>query len=230
MAKKLSTTSKGVAVYPHLLKPDTKYKDTGVYHIKVKYEKDSEYAIELAHLIDAAMKESLKLVREALVKTKGEKKAKMIELADKPYSVDDEDGSYTFSFKMNAEGKSRKTGERFTQKPVVYNAAGTPVEGMKVGGGSVVRVSFELKQFPADPADATPKVGAGATLRLHAVQVIKLVEFGANAEYHGFKDESEDEDATVTPAAMTAEDDDEPKTPATKGKKAPAVVDEDDEF
>jgi len=229
VAKKLSTTSKGVAVYPHLNKPDTKFKDTGVYHIKVKYEKDDEYAQALAKQIDAAMKESLAKVREGVAKEKGAEKAKKIGLADKPYSVDEEDGSYTFGFKMNAQGKSRKTGETFTQKPVVYNAAGIPTEGMKVGGGSIVRVSFELVQFPSDISKATPKVGAGVSLRLQAVQVIKLVEYGANAEYHGFKDESEDEDAVTAPAATTAAEDDDEPTPAAKGKKAPAADEDDDE-
>lgn len=227
MAKKLISTPKGVAVYPHLTKPDTKFKAEGQWHIKVKYEAGFEPAEALAKQIDAAMAESLKFIREEVAKIKGAEKAKKLGLADKPYSRDENDGSLTFSFKMTAKGKSRKTGEEFTMKPVIYNAAGIPTEGMKIGGGSIVRVSFEIVAFPSDASKATPKVGAGVSLRMHAVQVIKLVEYGANAEYHGFKNESDDEDAEI-PVKVAAEDDDEP-TPAKKGKKVETKDEDDDE-
>lgn len=225
------TTPKGVAVYPHLTKPDTKFKAEGQWHIKVKYEQGHEGAEELAKTIDAAMAVSLKTTREEVAKIKGEKKAKMIGLADKPYSRDEDDGSLTFSFKMTAKGKSRKTGKEFEMKPVIYNAAGIPTEGMKIGGGSIVRVSYEMIQFPSEAANATPKVGAGVSLRLSAVQVIKLVEYGANAEFHGFKDESDDEDATTAPAAVAASEEDEP-TPAKSGKSSKKVAEpeETDDF
>lgn len=211
MAKKLLTTPKGVAVYPHLSKPDTKFKAEGVYHIKLKL--DGIEAASLAGAIDNAMKESLKAARIQVTESHGADKAKKVGLSDAPYSRDETDGSVTFSFKMNATGKSRKTGEQFTMKPVIFNAQGVPTEGMKIGGGSIVRVSYEIVPFYK-----TAKVGAGVTLRLQAVQVITLVEYGANAASYGFtNEEGETTDgetptpaaAGAAPAAATAEEEDD---------------------
>lgn len=212
MAKKLLTTPKGVAVYPHLTKPDTKFKAEGVYHIKVKYESGDAGAEALAKEIDKGMQESLKAARIQVTESHGAEKAKKVGLSDKPYSRDEADNSLTFSFKMNATGKSRKTGEAFTMKPVIFDKTGTPVEGMKIGGGSIVRVSYEIVPFYK-----TAKVGAGVTLRLYAVQVVELHEYGANAASYGFSNEAgEEEEETTTTGA------------AAEGAPKPVAEEEDD--
>ena len=38
MAKKLNTTPRGVAVYPHLNSPDTKFKPEGEWRVKLTIE------------------------------------------------------------------------------------------------------------------------------------------------------------------------------------------------
>lgn len=190
MAKKLNTSPKGVAVYPHLNSPDVKFKEAGEYHVKLRVPLAE--AKPLMKLVDEQMAKALK---EALEKAETPKAKKAVKAcADKPYSLetDDDDnktGFVLFSFKMKASGKNKKTGEEWTQRPAIFDAAGQPAtdKKLRIGAGSVIRVSFEFNTF------WTAKLGAGVSLRMKAVQVIKLVEWGqGNAEYHGFEDEAED--------------------------------------
>jgi len=193
------TTPKGVAVYPHLTKPDTKFNAEGVYTIKLKLEgADAE---KLAKEIDAGIDASG-------VEAKADKKnaGKKIKRADPPYSRKD-DGSIEFSFKMNATGKT-KEGEVFTRKPIIFDKSAKPVQGLRIGGGSIVKVGYEMVPF------FTALVGAGVTLRLHAVQVLELVEYGANAAYYGFGNEApegETEAAAVAETVPAAEAQTEPE-------------------
>lgn len=130
-------------------------------------------------------------------------------MADLPYTreqVDDEaTGAIIFSFKMNATGKT-KAGEVFTRQPAIFDAAGQPAKGLRIGGGSTIRVSYELNPF------YVPANGAGVSLRLYAVQVIELVEFGGNAGYFGFESEEQDGGTETAPAAGKTSADDEPET------------------
>lgn len=214
MAKKLLTSPKGAAVYPHLNTPDTKFDADGVYHVKLRCSEKEPQAQALIKLIDEKMVESVAKAREA-VKDDPKKLKKVKACDDKPYSFDTDDddkrtGTVTFTFKMKAQGKSRKTGEEFTQKPAIFNAQGKPVtEVLRIGGGSTLRVSYEIVLFPP-----TGKTGAGVSLRLKGVQVIELVEWGqGDASYHGFNaEESETEEAAPEGSSVEAEaEDDEPE-------------------
>ena len=205
MAKKLLTTPKGVAVYPHLTKADTRFNKDGLFSIKLKLA--GEDAAGLIKVIDEAMAASLKDAQEQAKATKN-KQPKKVKQADPPYS-EDEDGGFTFSFKMNAQGKT-KEGETFTRQPVIFDSTGKPIHagGLKIGGGSIVRVSYSLSTF------FTALVGAGVSLRLAGVQIIKLTEWGADAEYYGFEDESGSEEGFVAGAGKptAADEDDEEET------------------
>lgn len=208
-------TPKGVASWPRLHEPDTKFKKEGEYSIKLKLS-GSEAAelnaiIEQAH--EASYEAAKKQIAEAKAKEKNPKKrAEIKERADLPckevYENDEPTGEYEFNFKMKASGVSQKTGKPWERKPAVFNAKGKPLsaeEKAKVGGGSVVKVSYEITPF------YTAALGAGVSLRLEAVQVLELKSFtsrdanaygfGAEEGYegeeregaeHGFSDESGD--------------------------------------
>lgn len=192
MAKKLLTSPRGIASYPHLNKPDTKFDADGVYTIKVVVSKKDEKAKALIKLIDTEMAAVLKLAKDEAKGPKAVKKVKPCE--DKPYSFEtDEDdkptGNVVFTFKMKASGKNRKTGETFNQKPAVFDASAKPLINAKIGGGSEVKVSFEIVPF------YQVKIGAGVSLRMSAVQVLKLVEWGTgDGTYYGFENEAPEED------------------------------------
>jgi hypothetical protein len=232
MAKKLFNTPKGKAIWPRLTgTPDTKFNAKGEWKVKLELSQADGEPIVAA--ITAVMKESLVEAKAAFViakaayaalKTKsGKKPPTEPKMVDAPYFIDEESGNITLSFKLVASGVNKKTQEAFTQKPVIFDAAGKPVTtDIKIGGGSIIKVGYELNGF------ATP-LGAGASLRLKAVQVITLVEFGADASYYGF-DAEEGYAAQDAPASTPAEDMGFTDVDADAATAEPAVGSESDDF
>jgi hypothetical protein len=226
MAKKLSTTPKaGKFIYPRLNgAPDFKFNKLGVY--STKFEQAIIDGQALIDEIDAAMEGALVEAKEkyaiakqeysALGKNKnGKKPPTEPKMVDKPYFTDDENGVVTFTFKMTASGESKKTKQKFTQKPALFDAKGKPVvTDIKIGTGTTGKISYEVVPFVSP-------LGAGASLRLKAAQIIELVEWGSgNAEHFGFGEEEGFSAPTGTEAAeqngftdeSTTETDDDQKT------------------
>ena len=182
MAKRLMTTPRGRAIWPHLHAPDTKFDAAGVYSTKLNLSASA------ARPLIEALEEMQKQAADEAVKSgefKPRKRGETVKLGDLPF-VEEEDGSFTFNFKLKASGKTRD-GREFKQSPTIFDAFGKAVPGgLKVGGGSTIRVSFEPSGF------YTALVGASVTLRLKAVQVIDLVDFGGgSADYYGFEPEED---------------------------------------
>jgi len=204
----------GIAQYPRLTTPDTKFKADGEY--KVTLVLPGSEAQPLIDLIDKTMGESL-------VKAKMENptKAKTIKAAtDKPYkAVTDDEGNETgdvrFNFKMAAKVTSKKTGQTYEQRPSLFDAKLKALVNPNVGGGSKIKVKFEMYQF------WTALVGAGVSLRLLAVQVLDLVEYSRNdASGFGAEDGYEAGEQEQTEKLNTAE---------TAARPADVAQDEDDE-
>lgn len=192
-------TPKGVASWPRLHEPDVKFKPEGEYSIKLRLS--GAAAAELVTIIDGACDEAheaaKKQIAEAKAKEKNPKKrAEIKERADVPYKElyenDEPTGDYEFNFKMKASGVSKKTGKPWARKPAVFNAKGAPLSDemkAKVGGGSVVKVAYEITPF------YTAALGAGVSLRLEAVQVLEIKSFQArDASAFGFGAEEGYED------------------------------------
>jgi hypothetical protein len=124
-----------------------------------------------------------------------------------------ETGEVAFTFKRKASGVNKKTGKPWVAKVPLYDAAGKPVDRTKVQvwGGSEIKVAFELNPFYTD------LVGAGVSLRLVGVQIIKLVSGGERtAESMGF---SAEDGYTYTPDEFPSDSGDD---------AAPVSGDEDD--
>jgi len=179
-ANKTYTTPKGIAVFPWVNKPDTKFNPEGTYSIKLKLPTDDAKTQELIALIDKAM-------ADAAAEAKKENPKKQIKSADAPYKPEyddngDETGNTLFTFKLKAKVKS-KSGEVFSQRPKLFDAKGKAVTA-NLGGGSIVKVAFAIAPFYA------PTLGAGVTLRLYAVQIIDLKTYGEkSADAYGFGEE-----------------------------------------
>lgn len=181
------TTPAGIAQYPYLTKPDTKFNPDGEYKIALEV-KDPSAAAPLIAFLDEQLEASI-------AKAKKDNPGKKIKEGDAPYSVNDDSGAVTFRFKLKAK-VTPKQGDPFEQRPAIFDAKGKPLQDAKVGGGSKVKVAYELVPY------YTAIAGAGVSLRLKAVQVIDLVEFsgGASADAYGFGEE-EGYEAEDTPAA-----------------------------
>jgi hypothetical protein len=165
-------TPAGIAQYPYLTKPDTKFNPDGEY--KLKLEIPADQAQDIVTFLD----EQHEL---AQAKAKKDNPGKKIKEGGSPYEVDEDSGKVTVNFKLKAK-VTPKNGDPFEQRPAIFDAKGKPLQDVNVGGGSKVKVAYELIHY------YTAIAGAGVSLRLKAVQVIDLVEFsgGAGADAYGF--------------------------------------------
>lgn len=217
------TSPAGVADYPWLNQPDTKFNAAGVYRVKVRIpsEEAADFAEKLDKLYEAGVAEMVEeAYNKALTKKPGLKREafdKTVKYSDKPYKwatndEGDETGELEVTFKSNASYLDKKTGKNIALKVHLFDAKGAPSKA-RIGGGSTIKVSFQVIPFP--PA----AFGTGISLRLNAVQVLDLVTFGggANANSYGFAqeegyeatDESEDNPfATESTDPDAAEGDD----------------------
>jgi hypothetical protein len=175
----------GIAQYPYLTKPDTKFNPDGEY--KLKLEIPADQAQDIVTFLD----EQHEL---AQAKAKKDNPGKKIKEGSAPYEVNEDTGKVSVSFKLKAK-VTPKSGDPFEQKPAIFDAKGKPLQDAKIGGGSKVKVAYELVPY------YTAIAGAGVSLRMKAVQVIDLVEYGggAGADAYGFGEEDGYE-AENTPA------------------------------
>jgi hypothetical protein len=195
------TTPIGVAIYPHLLKPDTKFKPEGEYTVKVRFA-----PAEIADLQSKCEALAKARMAEAIEAKPALKKVAKFVLPFKPELDDegDETGNLIGNFKMKAE-VTKKDGTKFVQKPAVFDAGGIDEDTGEVikpkpvkvnpWSGSELRVNCEL--FPYfNEKDKE----AGVALRMFGVQVVKLISggsgdadsFGFGAVAGGFVDEAEE--------------------------------------
>jgi hypothetical protein len=192
-------TPKGMAIYPWLNKPDTKFKPEGEYRLKLRLSEEAAAPLleKLQPMFDAAVAEAKKNP-----KNKG-KKLKTNDLFNKVLDDDgNETGDIDFNFKRLASGISKKDSKPWSATLDLVDAKGNKLSPeARVFGGSIVKVSFT-------PNPYDKPIGCGLSLRLEAVQVIKLVE---GQRDYGFGDESEDDDAdapeTTSDDATTTDDD-----------------------
>lgn len=221
---KLYTSPPGIAFYPHLNTPDTRYDADGVMHVKLEMDSEDEQVAKYLEWIDKLHDESVAEAIESLINPEGGKKGiteaaarKRVKDGDKPYVyVEDEDGEPTnivrVNFKMKAKVTSKRTGKTYNLRPTIFNAKRDKLENPPlIYGGSVLRISFEPKKW------FTPKLGASVRLQLEAVQIKELVTSGGNrsADDYGFDEEdgySDVPDATPfdddSSAGSTADADD----------------------
>lgn len=185
------TTPKGVAQYPYLNNPDTKFNPDGDYKVTLVLSAEDSNAI--TQFLDEQLALS---VAEATKANPGKK----IKTADVPYRLNEETGEVSINFKLKAKVTPQK-GEPFEQKPAIFDAKGVPLRDVNVGGGSKIKVSYEVYPF------YTSLIGAGITLRLKAAQVIDLVEYngGSNSADYGFGKEEGYEGEEASPFVANEE-------------------------
>jgi hypothetical protein len=156
---KTMVTPIGEAVYPRLLKPDTKFNEAGEYKVTLKIKKQD--AVTILSDLD-------KYLNDSLATFEKEAKGKKLKLAPKPYSV--EGDFFLVKMKMKASGINKKTKQLFTQRPIVVDAKKNPVPlDTYIDSGSKCKCVFDAIPYNS------PMTGAGITLRLKMVQVIELV-------------------------------------------------------
>jgi hypothetical protein len=176
------TSPAGIAKFPRLNEPDTKFKAEGEYKVTlVLTEEEANSILEKAKAPFEAFK------AEEAKKLKKGQKLKEADLPVKDHYEGEElvEGMKEVTFKTKASGVSKKTGKAWEMKPALFDAKGKPlVPRPNVGGGSKLKVSYSIGCYN------TPAAGCGVSLRLEAVQVLDLKEFGGgDAKSYGFGEE-----------------------------------------
>lgn len=181
------TTPSGIAIWPRLNEPDTKFNKDGVYHVVLRLK--AEKAEEMKDMM-------MEMLSDHIDKIKEQKKGK-IKVADLPIKdvYDDNDnptGEVEIKFKMNAIGNNG--GDRWEQRPALFDSKGRPMSE-NIGSGSKIRVGSEIIPY------YSAAIGAGISLRLKAVQVIELVEYSSGGGFDAWK--FSEEDGFVTEGVVT---------------------------
>lgn len=184
-APNVFTTPKGIAQYPWLSKPDTKFNEEGEYKVNLSLSKED--AAPIIQQINQVFAEN---VKEETKKNKG----KDIKTANPPYSEElDDDGKPTGNIIMKFKSKA-------AYKPAIFDAKGNVMIESNIWGGSEVRVNGSMAPY------FTSMIGAGVALRLRAVQVIQYVEGGTGPERFGFEEEVGFEQEAAPKAEPKAEE------------------------
>lgn len=160
------TSPAGIAVYPWLNEPDTKFDADGVYKVELRMSKD-----EAEPFIDKISE----IASKAMAEFKSENPKKTLRSAPLPIKdYIDEDGNPTddvcLKFKLKAVGGSGTN--TWNQSPRLFDSQLRPMNE-KIGGGSTLKVGCEVVPYNS------PTIGVGVTLRLKSVQCINLVEYSS---------------------------------------------------
>lgn len=194
-------TPKGELQYPKLQTPDTKYDTEGVYSTNVVLgEEEHAKLLEAVQPAIAEMRNEL----EALPKRKRDAINEREPFTPEYDDNDDETGRYIWKFRTKAEIKG------VPRKVALFDAKGSRLQNVNPWGGTEAIVAYT-----ASPYIIPGSKMAGVSLRLEAVQVLRLVSGGSGGSASGFGFGAvegydaieDDEDDVAAPAAVTSSED-----------------------
>lgn len=201
-------TPLGVAQYPWLVEPDTKFNPDGDYKVNMLFgDKDNEHLKFILKDLANTLEEYYQGI---ITDPKYAKVASKIQKAD--IFEEDTDGNIVMKFKQKAILKSIK-GTHEVKIPL-FDSKGKPLSNTKLGGGSKIKLCFSVAPYYVPSTRM-----CGLSLRPVAVQVIELKEWaeGGTMQSYGFKDEdgyegAEDDD----PPFDSVDDPDDPSVGANQ--------------
>jgi len=173
------TSPKGIAQYPHLQTPDTKFDTDGKYTINLRL------GGEVAENFVAMLEEKHSVYYDEFCEREGS----ALKKADLPTRDVETSGDGEIDIKFGLKAVGRKGDHSWEQRPLIFDSAMNPITGekldaMRIGSGTTCRVGFEIVPY------YTGMVGMGLSLRLKAVQIIDLVEYDAAGAGFTFETES----------------------------------------
>ena len=138
---KYAVTPKGQFHWAHVGTPDTTYKAEGQYHVKLQLS--GQDAETMRSQVDKAHADW----KSEVNKTKGPKTYQEF----MPYKVvlgdDGLEAGIQFHFKMKASGVNSRTGQAFTQRPMVVGPDKTPLPTIiKIANGSMKWLHISMVQ------------------------------------------------------------------------------------
>jgi len=198
--KKILTTPKGILQYPSLRTPNTKFNPEGTFEAPLILRQDDPDVVKFLATLEPYYEQARTFAEEqfAALPVASRKKhgsVTMNPLYSEVYDKDTEEptGEIKFNFKMKASG-TRKDGTPWKASLPVFDAKKKPLIPVPdAWGGTVARVSFEVRRdFKTGQFGYfIPGTAAGGlTLSLEAVQIIELSAGGSrDASGYGFGEE-----------------------------------------
>lgn len=191
------TSPAAIALWPKLNQPNTKFNEAGEYEATIVLDpKNAEHEAFMS-LLDT-------MYSDAVDAMATEHKKPKIKKADSPVRpLTDKDGNdlgqFKVKFKLAASGET-KDGRKFERKPALFGTDGRPFSGV-IGHNSEIRVAFRPSAY------FVPSVGAGLSLRLEAVQVLRASDGSRNFNDYGFTATASEPEAVETEATIQSDED-----------------------
>ena len=198
MAKREFTqgvTPRGSLLFPHIYEPETyEGKDVG-FTVNIKFDQKATDAFI------AVIDKELEKAKHSIKLKPGQKWSAEPFLGYR----EDKDGDIVFKFKANSH-YTTKSGETHKVTIPVFDAHGKPIKDpLSIGNGTIAKVAYTLVPYWIS------KVVNGIKLRLDAVQIIDLKEYGEkDAKGYGFGKEegfSTPEEDDESPCVDSSEED-----------------------
>lgn len=196
MAKNLKVIE-GTAMWAKVFEPDTKFNPDGDYSINIQMPlaDSANMSEQLEEIVQAKFNEAIK--DDPRLKNTLTTQSVCQPVYDR--ETGDDTGNVEFKFKLKAKVRKRD-GTYYEQSPAVLDSKKVPMsKDLLIGNGSRVKVAFEPIPYVMP---STKK--AGVSLRLKAVQVLDLVEYG-NSATSVFDEEDGYVAPTATPEAVSEE-------------------------
>lgn len=169
------TTPIGIAKYPSLNTPDTRFESQqakgGEYHVDLRIAEQE--ALPLIEKLNSMLDE---WVKKANQERKADKKKPLSAFSPTPWQQEYEDGEPTgywiLKLKRGAEWKNRN-GEVIKNRIRYFDSTGAAIPTLDevIGGGSKLRVNFQARGWIAP-------IGIGIALDILNVQIVELSSFG----------------------------------------------------
>ena len=164
----------GTALWAKVFEPDCKWNPLGDYSINLQMPVAD--SVEMSEKLDQIVQAKFKEAIEEDPRLKNTLTTQDVCQVVYDRDTGDDTGNVEFKFKLKSKVQKRD-GSYYEQQPAVLDAKKVPINSdTLIGNGSKVKVAFEPVPYVLA---ATKKVGV--SLRLKAVQVIDLVEYGNNA-------------------------------------------------
>ena len=167
---KVTITPKGKAVWPRLSEPDTRFDSDGVFSCKLHVSEEDFKAFE------ASIKLVVNKAYEIECQQQGKQKLRLA--SSTPIRIT-EDGDYEIYAKQKAKVTTRSKGVLEFSVAAV-DSSGKKIPMPQVGNGSELKMAVEVHPWYVSSQ------GFGYSLRLRAVQILDLIEFGAGGTTDSF--------------------------------------------
>lgn len=201
--QKRFVTPVGIAKFPWLTTPDTRFNKDGEYRVSLLLDPSDPEAQEFLAKLDELHSEAIEKIKQDLISQAknpklGERIAASI-VPQEPYREElDQEGEPTGRIEVRFKSKAkftRKDGTEVVITPRIFDAKAKPWDlTVPVYGGSKIRVNFTPNPYYVAATKA-----AGISLQLNAVQVLEAAQRGGDAGFYGFSAEVTDDEEEFPP-------------------------------